>query len=130
MLRRIKEEPLVPLGMLLTCAALFGAARAIKSQDHARANIMFRRRIYAQGFTLAAVVAGGWYLRSEREKKKEVETLEKERANAERREKWLKELEARDVEDRAANERVRKLLERRRKREIDGKENQERNPEE
>jgi len=29
--RRLKEEPLVPLGILLTCGALIGATRAMRS---------------------------------------------------------------------------------------------------
>jgi hypothetical protein len=113
----MKEEPLIPLGMTLTVIALAGAGRAIRAQDHARANIMFRRRIYAQGFTLLSVVAGGLWLQSDRAKRKEVEALQKERENAERRERWVRELEGREEEDRAAREKVRGLGERRRKRE-------------
>lgn len=115
-LRRGREEPLIPLGMVLTVAAFSGAARAIKARDHARANIMFRRRIYAQGFTLLAIVAGSLYLKGDREKKKEVEALEKEKEASIKRELWLKELEARDEEDKAAKERVKVLVERRKKR--------------
>ena len=114
--RRLREEPLIPLGMGLTVAALAGAARAIRARDHARVNIMFRRRIYAQGFTLLALVAGSFYLQKDRESRKEVERLQKEKEDVVRRESWLSELEAREEEDRAAKERVQKLVERRRKR--------------
>jgi len=112
----MREEPLIPLGMILTIGAFSGAARAIKARDHARANIMFRRRIYAQGFTLLALVAGSFYLKGDREKRKEVEALEKEKEASVKREMWLKELEARDEEDKAAKQRVRVLVDRRRKR--------------
>lgn len=115
--RRIREEPLVPVGMLLTCGALVGAARAMKRQDHVRANTMFRRRIYAQGFTLLCVVVGSTYWRQDREKRKEVEQMEKDKASLMKRERWLAELEARDVEDKVAKERVEKLKERRKQRE-------------
>jgi len=113
----MKEEPLIPLGMGLTVLALSGAARAIRKRDHAKANIMFRRRIYAQAFTLVSVLAGSAWLQSDREKRKEVEDLRKERENVERREKWVKELEGRDEEDRIAREKVRGLVERQKKRE-------------
>lgn len=130
--RRLKEEPLVPLGMLLTCGALFGATRAMRTnvrssphlrqlrppwtaektdgldvQDHQRANIMFRRRIYAQFFTIAAIVAGSSYWSQDRAKRAEFEKMEKERERVERRERWLAELEARDREDREIRERAR-----------------------
>jgi len=77
---------------------------------------MFRRRIYAQGFTLLVLVAGSFYLKGDREKRKEAEALEKEKESAVRRERWLQELEAREEEDRAARDRVVKLVERRKKR--------------
>jgi Hypoxia induced protein conserved region len=116
MLRRVREEPLIPLGMILTVAALTGAGSAIRARDHVRANLMFRRRIYAQGFTLLAVVGGSYYLQGDRAKRKEADRLAKEKENAEQREMWLKELEAREEEDRAAKERVQKLMERRKRR--------------
>jgi hypothetical protein len=115
-LRRSIEEPLIPLGLVLTCAAFVGAARAIRKQDHARANLMFRRRIYAQGFTVVVMVAGSYYWRDERAKRKELETMAKEREAVETREAWLKELEARELEDKEARGRVEVLRERRRKR--------------
>jgi len=78
----------------------------MRRNDHHRANIMFRRRIYAQFFTIAAIVAGSAYWSKDREKRKELERVEGERKAAERREKWLAELDARDAEDRQMRERV------------------------
>lgn len=61
-------------------------------------------------------MAGSFYLQKDRESRKEVERLQKEKEDVVRRERWLSELEAREEEDRAAKERVQKLVERRRKR--------------
>lgn len=97
--RRIVEEPLIPLGCLLTCWALFGATKAIRSGDHNVANQMFRRRIYAQGFTVIAMVIGSIYWQADREKRKELEGIMSETKKKEKHEKWLRELEARDQEE-------------------------------
>ena len=75
---------------------------------------MFRRRIYAQGFTIAALVAGSAYWSGDRAKRKEFEETEKERKRIERKERWLAELEARDREDRDFKEKVGRRLGRRR----------------
>jgi hypothetical protein len=61
-------------------------------------------------------VAGSYYWRDERAKRKELETMAKEREAVETREAWLRELEAREQEDREARGRVEVLRERRRKR--------------
>ncbi|KAI9743550.1 MAG: Respiratory supercomplex factor 1, mitochondrial [Claussenomyces sp. TS43310] len=97
--RRLKEEPLIPLGCLLTCAALFGASRSIRSGDHNRANRMFRARIYAQGFTLVAMVAGSMYWQTDRQRRKDFDKVVAERKAKEKNEAWIRELEARDRED-------------------------------
>lgn len=68
---------------------------------------MFRRRIYAQFFTIAAIVAGSTYWSQDRAKRTEFEKMEKERERVERRERWLAELEARDREDREIREKAR-----------------------
>lgn len=107
--RRLREEPLVPLGCLLTVWALVGATRSIRRGDHAKTNIMFRRRIYAQGFTLVAMLVGSMYWQKDREKRKEFEGVVAERQRAEKREKWLRELEARDEEEKV----FRAMMERR-----------------
>jgi len=70
---------------------------------------MFRRRIYAQGFTLVAMLVGSMYWQKDREKRKEFEGVVAERQRAEKREKWLRELEARDEEEKA----FRAMMERR-----------------
>lgn len=62
---------------------------------------MFRRRIYAQGFTIAALVVGSSYWKGDREKRKEFDKVEGERRRVEKRERWLRELEVRDEEDKA-----------------------------
>jgi Hypoxia induced protein conserved region len=120
--RRLKEEPLIPLGIqppilptayslssldvgcALTCYALYRASSSIRRGDHNTANRMFRARIYAQGFTLLALVAGSFYYGKEREKRKEFEGLLTEKKALEKREAWIRELEARDQEEKELKE--------------------------
>lgn len=99
LIRRLKEEPLVPLGCALTVWALYKASKSMRAGDHARTNVYFRRRIYAQGFTLLAVVAGGMYWGKDREKRREWDQLQKAKTAEERRKRWLDELEYRDREE-------------------------------
>lgn len=85
--------------------------------DHAGVQRMFRARIGAQAFTVAAVVAGGAYYGADREKRKELIKLEAQQRAEERNQKWLRELEVRDEEDKklqAAVKRKRERLEQRR----------------
>ncbi|KAI9762826.1 MAG: Respiratory supercomplex factor 1, mitochondrial [Chaenotheca gracillima] len=103
--RRIREEPLVPLGCGLTCYALYQASKSISSGDHNRVNRMFRARIYAQFFTLVAVCAGAAYYRKDRQLRKEYEGLVAGKKAEERRAAWIKELEARDEEEKAMSSR-------------------------
>lgn len=128
--RRLKEEPLIPLGSLFsilhpimpfcsrwhvltshspgcaaTCYALYRAYRSMKAGDSVEMNRMFRARIYAQAFTLVAVVAGGMYFKTERQQRREFEKAVEERKSQEKRDAWLRELEIRDQEDRGWRER-------------------------
>lgn len=97
--RKIKEEPLIPLGCALTTAALIGASRSIRAGDRERTNRMFRARVYAQGFTIVAMVAGSMYWQSDRQKRREFDQVVIERKAKEKRDAWVRELEARDEED-------------------------------
>jgi hypothetical protein len=80
--------------------ALLGAARSIRAGDHNRTNRMFRARIYAQGFTLVAMVVGSMYWKTDRQKRKEFDAIVAERKAKEKNEAWIRELEARDEEER------------------------------
>ena len=60
---------------------------------------MFRARIYGQAFTLLCIVAGSIYYKEERAKRKEFEGALGERKVLEKKEAWIRELEARDRED-------------------------------
>jgi urease gamma subunit len=62
---------------------------------------MFRRRIYAQGFTIVAMLAGSMYWQEDRNKRKEFEGVLAEKTRQEKREKWIRELEIRDEEEKA-----------------------------
>lgn len=73
---------------------------------------MFRARVAAQGFTVLAMVAGGLYYAEDRLKQRELWKLKQEQEAEEKRQKWIKELEARDEEEKALKE----MMERRRKR--------------
>jgi hypothetical protein len=112
--RRMKEEPLIPLGMVLTVAALVGAARSMRKGDRARTNMMFRRRIYAQGFTVITMVAYATYYEKDRLKRKELENIEKKKEQAYKQERMIDELEAREADDKRARARNEKIRERRR----------------
>ncbi|KAJ5891688.1 Altered inheritance of mitochondria protein 31 mitochondrial [Penicillium subrubescens] len=103
--RRLKEEPLIPLGCAATCYALYRAYRSMRAGDSAEMNRMFRARIYAQAFTLVALVAGGMYFKTERKQRREFEQAVEERKAQEKRDAWLRELEIRDKEDREWRER-------------------------
>jgi hypothetical protein len=82
------------------------ATKSIRAGDHHQTNRMFRARIYAQGFTLIALVAGSVFYQDERMRRKKFEDRLEEKKAAEKREKWLNELEARDREDREWRERI------------------------
>ncbi|KAI3324885.1 mitochondrial hypoxia responsive domain-containing protein [Xylariaceae sp. AK1471] len=115
--RKLREEPLIPLGTGLTCFALYNAWRAMRRGDHAGVQRMFRARIGAQAFTVVAMVAGGAYYGADREKRKELIKLEAQKRAEERNQKWLHELEVRDEEDKqlqAAIKRKRERLEQKR----------------
>ncbi|KAK5943118.1 Respiratory supercomplex factor 1, mitochondrial [Knufia obscura] len=104
--RKLRQEPLIPLGGLATCYALYQATKSIRHGDHHQTNKMFRARIYAQGFTLVAIVAGSIFYQDERLKRKSFEKVVEQKKALEKRDKWLAELEARDAEDRAWRERI------------------------
>jgi hypoxia induced protein len=87
--------------MVLTVAAFVGAYRARRRGDSQRVNIMFRYRVAAQGFTVLAMVAGSMYYNKDRETTKELRKLKEQRDNEEKRQRWIRELEARDEEEKA-----------------------------
>jgi len=60
---------------------------------------MFRARIYAQAFTLLAMVGGSYYYREQREKEKSRDALAAERKAKGKQQAWIRELEVRDKED-------------------------------
>lgn len=104
--RKIRQEPLIPVGCAATCYALYMATKSIRAGDHHQTNRMFRARIYAQGFTLLALVAGSIFYKDERMRRKQFEGAVEEKKAAEKRDKWIRELEARDQEDRDWREKI------------------------
>ncbi|KAI1444115.1 altered inheritance of mitochondria protein 31, mitochondrial [Annulohypoxylon stygium] len=83
----------------LTVLAVVNAWRAMRRGDHAQAQRMFRARVGAQAFTIVAIVAGGAYYGADRQKRAELIRLEAQQRAEERHQKWLRELEVRDEED-------------------------------
>ncbi|MDI1491085.1 MAG: Respiratory supercomplex factor 1, mitochondrial [Ramalina farinacea] len=83
--RRIKEEPLVPFGVGLTCWAFYNAARSIRSGNSTRTNRMFRFRLYAQSFTIVAMLGGSFYYNADRLKRNEYVKLKKKREAQEKK---------------------------------------------
>ncbi|CBX94653.1 hypothetical protein LEMA_P116560.1 [Plenodomus lingam JN3] len=104
--RRLREEPLVPLGCGLTVWAIVGATRSMRKGDHKATNLYFRRRLYAQAFTIAVLVAGNMYWQKDRLKRKDYEKQKAQQERLDKRDRWLRELEMRDEEDKAWKERL------------------------
>ncbi|EPS43822.1 hypothetical protein H072_2166 [Dactylellina haptotyla CBS 200.50] len=97
--RRVTAEPLIPIGMALTCWALYRASRSIRAgNDRAYTNKMFRRRIYAQAFTVAAMVGGSYYYADDQKARKNHEHKVAVEIAKEKNRAWIKELEAREEE--------------------------------
>lgn len=109
---RMKREPLVPLGCLLTVAAFTNAYRAMRKGDHHQVQRMFRARVIAQGFTVAAMVAGGLYFGAERHQEREGWKAQQQEEDDEKRQRWIRELEARDDEEKQ----IRAMLDRKKER--------------
>jgi hypothetical protein len=80
----------------------------MRKGDHKMTNTFFRRRLYAQAFTIAVLVAGNMYWQEDRVKRKEHEKMKAEKERMDRRERWLRELEMRDEEEKAWKERLAK----------------------
>ncbi|KAK1964800.1 hypothetical protein LY78DRAFT_129958 [Colletotrichum sublineola] len=99
--RKLREEPLVPLGCGLTVFAFVSAWRAIRRGDSAQANKMFRARVAAQGFTVLAMLAGSMYYNKDRERTAELRKIKEAKDAEEKRQRWIRELEARDDEEKA-----------------------------
>lgn len=78
----------------------------MRKGDHKMTNVYFRRRLYAQAFTIAVLVAGNLYWQKDRLKRKDYEKMVAEKERMEQRGRWLRELEARDEEDKAWRERM------------------------
>ncbi|XXH02990.1 Restriction of telomere capping protein 5 [Hypoxylon texense] len=140
--RKLREEPLIPLGKPPTSCSLsyddiynrnrnrnrnrtlYNAWRATRRGDHAQVQRMFRARIGAQAFTVMAMVAGGAYYGADREKRKELIKLEAQQRAEERHHKWLRELEVRDEEEKQLKAAIKRRQDRVQQRRADEKERQ------
>ena len=89
----------MPLGAALTCLAFYRAWAGIRSGNQVATQRAFRARVAAQAFTVAAMVAGGLYYSEDRRKTKEARAAQKARDEEDKKARWLRELEARDAED-------------------------------
>lgn len=89
---KCKEQPLVPLGVVLTCGALYLSGRALRARDSRLANRMFFWRVGFQAFTVVALVGGGFYFDEKRKEKKSQREQLIEKAK-EREKLWIEELE-------------------------------------
>lgn len=85
-IRKMKQQPLVPLGILATTVALIGATRTFnsKTRDKATFNRWLRFRVIAQGLTVAACVAGSYVFGLEAKKQKALEEEARKQDDIER----------------------------------------------
>ncbi|XP_072549172.1 HIG1 domain family member 2A, mitochondrial [Salminus brasiliensis] len=57
-MRKTKENPFVPIGCLGTAGALIYGLRAFKHGKTRQSQLLMRTRIFAQGFTVVAIIVG------------------------------------------------------------------------
>ncbi|XP_053507151.1 HIG1 domain family member 2A, mitochondrial [Ictalurus furcatus] len=57
-IRKTKENPFVPIGCLGTAGALIYGLRAFKQGKTRQSQLLMRTRIFAQGFTVVAIIVG------------------------------------------------------------------------
>ncbi|KAG0699173.1 hypoxia induced protein conserved region-domain-containing protein, partial [Suillus ampliporus] len=62
--RKFREQPLVPIGTLVTCSALIMAVVKMRRGDSQSLNNWLRVRVIAQGATIVAVCAGTYVMSS------------------------------------------------------------------
>ena len=104
---KCKEQPLVPMGVVLTCSALYLAARALRARDSRLANRMFFWRVGFQGFTLLALLGGTIWYKEQREAKSREQVLHEK---SKMREKlWIEELERIEAETKLRQEKAQEL---------------------
>lgn len=84
--RKFKEQPLVPIGTLLTCGALVMATVKMRQGNSQSLNNWLRVRVIAQGATIAAVCAGTYVMGSTSgDESKQTRQLDEIRAHREAR---------------------------------------------
>ncbi|XP_071444996.1 HIG1 domain family member 2A, mitochondrial [Hetaerina americana] len=57
-IRKVKENPLVPIGCMATAGALTYGLWSFRSGNRVMSQYMMRLRVAAQGFTLVALIVG------------------------------------------------------------------------
>ncbi|KAM6976616.1 HIG1 domain family member 2A, mitochondrial [Aplochiton taeniatus] len=57
-IRKTKDNPFVPIGCLGTAGALMWGLRAFKQGKTRQSQLLMRGRIFAQGFTVVAIIFG------------------------------------------------------------------------
>ncbi|XP_053318666.1 HIG1 domain family member 2A, mitochondrial [Spea bombifrons] len=57
-IRKVKENPFVPIGCIATTGALTYGLISFKQGKTRQSQLMMRARILAQGFTVAAIMVG------------------------------------------------------------------------
>lgn len=59
--RKFTNEPLIPLGTIMTVAFLGAGLRAFHTGESRKAQFLMRGRVLAQGFTVAVFLAGSYF---------------------------------------------------------------------
>ena len=94
------------LGVGLTIWALYNAFKSSRAGNSSKTNQYFRYRLYAQSFTIASLLGGSFYYNADRLKRREYIKLKEKQEKQEKKEAWIRELEARDTEDTLWREKV------------------------